>query len=268
MSQSHDLHHSLLRPFIIHTLRAAGFHTTKPSVLETLTNLAERHLLLLASTTLLHAQNGHNTSEPTISDVRMAMRDAGVLVPFDEAGEEEWQERSRRPMKEVQGEGSAGEARARAEAKRREERDLRDVREFVGWFEGPVYAEIQRIAGLAPEPGNTAVGVGGGRVVADDFVVSLKRKIGKVGDDGRFAGTVLGRMGEEKAVVIEGGPVQSLREWRPPVREGMRASEVKKTRVEDTIELPTEEPVDMSIESISDKTLDNDATAMDTKTSV
>ncbi|KAK6440713.1 hypothetical protein LTR95_003072 [Oleoguttula sp. CCFEE 5521] len=250
MSQSHDLHHSLLRPFIIHTLRAAGFHTTKPSVLETLTNLAERHLLLLASTTLLHAQNAHNTSEPTIADVRMAMRDAGVLVPFDEAGEEEWRERSRRPLKEAQGEENAGEARARAEAKRREERDLRD-----------------RIAGLAPETGTTAVGVGGGRVVADDFVVSLKRKIGKVGEDGRFAGTVLGRMGEEKAVLIEGGPVQSLREWRPPVQEGMKAIEVKKLRLEDTAVMQTEEPADVSVESISDKTLDNDDTAMDMKTS-
>nr|OQO20024.1 hypothetical protein B0A51_13844 [Rachicladosporium sp. CCFEE 5018] len=268
MSQSHDLHHSLLRPFIIHSLRAAGFHTTKFSVLETLTNLAERHLLLLASTTLLHAQNAHNTSEPTIADVRMAMRDAGVLVPFDEAGEEEWRERSRRPMKEVQGDGSAGEARARAEAKRREERDLRDVRELVAWFEGPVHAEIQRISGLTAETGATAVGVGGGRVVADDFVVSLKRKIGKVGEDGRFAGTVLGRTGEEKAIVIEGGPVQSLREWRPQVQEGLKAVEGKRMRVEDTAAMQTQELADVSIESISDKTLDNDDTAMSVEPTV
>ncbi|EMC93283.1 hypothetical protein BAUCODRAFT_235095 [Baudoinia panamericana UAMH 10762] len=139
MSQSHDLHRALLRPSIIHILRAAGFHSTRPSVLDTLTNIAERYLLLLATTTARHAANSHN--------------DAGM-----------------------------------------EEEDLADVRVFEEWFDGAQHAEMRRVAGMVPDAGAAgtapAVGVGGGVVVAEDFLV-----------------------------VVEGGPVQRVRDWRPRLEE-------------------------------------------------
>lgn len=219
MSQPYDLHRALLRPAIIHILRAAGFHSTKPSVLDTLVNLAERYLMLLASTTATQARSSHNDPVPTITDIRMALAECGAISPVAGAAEEDWRERMRRPLSEIEKPENGGRARAQAEKRRREDEDLRDVREFARWFDSPQHAEMRRIAGLMPDAGTTAiVGVGGGVVQAEDFLTVLKRKHGKVGEDTRFQGTALGREGEDRAVVIEGGPVGSLRDWRPPVQ--------------------------------------------------
>ncbi|KAF2480475.1 hypothetical protein BDY17DRAFT_284329 [Neohortaea acidophila] len=202
-SQSRDLHRALLRPFIIHTLRAVGFHGTKPSVLDTLVNLAERHLLLLADTTAKLALNSHNDHIPTLNDVRQAMAECGVLVPLNTSAEETWDETLRRP---------------------REEEDVEDVRQFLRWFDGAQHAEIKRVAGMVPEAGAGAVGVGGGVVKEEDFLERLKKrgyKGGTIGgnEDARLVGTVLGREAESKGVVVEGGPVQDLREWRPKAQD-------------------------------------------------
>ncbi|KAK5127063.1 hypothetical protein LTR85_008422 [Meristemomyces frigidus] len=228
MSQAHDLHRALLRPAIIHTLRAAGFHSTKPSVLDTLTNIAERYLLLLASTTAQHAYNTHNEPTPTVTDVRLALTDCGVLIPAEGAAEEEWREIMRMPVVEMgvrAGEGKAAEKRMAAEKRKRGEEDVRDVTEFKRWFDGGQHAELRRVAGRVPDHSATgalpAVGVGGGVVHAEDFLAVLKKKYGKGGgvEDSRLQGTVLGREGEDKEVVVEGGPVGRIRDWRPRVEE-------------------------------------------------
>lgn len=221
-TQAYDLHRALLRPAIVHILRAAGFHSTKPSVLDTVTNLAERYLTLLASTTAAHARSSHNDPVPTITDVRMALADCGALSPLSGAAEEDWRERMRRPMAEIEAPVNGGMTRAQAERKRREEEDLKDVRDFVRWFESPQHAEMRRVAGLTPDASaagaaaGPAIGVGGGVMQAEDYLQVLKSKQGKSTVEMRYQGTALGEAGEDRAVVIEGGPVGSLRDWRPP----------------------------------------------------
>ncbi|PPJ53563.1 hypothetical protein CBER1_00356 [Cercospora berteroae] len=219
MSQSHDLHRALLRPVILHTLRAAGFHSTKPSVLDTLTNLAERHLVLLASTTAQHALSSHNDPVPTLTDVRMALSECGVLVPLDGAAEEAWKERMRVPLAEMAQIPKGGEKRVAAEKRKRDEEDTRDVKEFTKWYDSSQYREIKRVAGLEKDlsvPGAAPlIGVGGSVVKEDDFFTALKKKHSKSGDDSRLQGTVLGRTADEKEIVIEGGPYQHIRDWRP-----------------------------------------------------
>ena len=101
-TQTYDLHRALLRPAIVHMLRAAGFHSTKPSVLDTVTNLAERYIMLLASSTATHARSSHNDPIPTITDLRMALAECGALSPLSGAAEEDWRERMRRPMIEIE----------------------------------------------------------------------------------------------------------------------------------------------------------------------
>lgn len=224
MSQAHDLHRALLRPAIIHTLRAAGFHSTRPSVLDTLTTITERFLLLLASTTAQHAYNIHNDPIPTITDVRLALTDCGVLIPAEGAAEEEWREIMRMPIEEMgRSVEKGGQSRMVAEKRKREEEDLRDVSEFKRWFDGSQHAEIRRVAGMVPEQSATgalpAVGVGGGVVQAEDFLTVLKKRHGKVGDDSRLQGTILGLQGDDMEVVVEGGPVQRLGDWRPKLEE-------------------------------------------------
>lgn len=231
MSQSHDLHRALLRPAILHTLRAAGFHSTKPSVLDTLLNLAERHLVLLASTTAQHAVSSHNDPVPTISDVRMALSDCGVLIPLEGAAEEAWKERMRIPLAEMADVPKAGKQRMIAEKRKRDDEDTEDVREFARWYDSSQYREIKRVAGLEKDLNVLGavplIGVGGSVVKEDDFFTALKKKHSKSGDDSRLQGTVLGRPADERDVVIEGGPVQRLRDWRPRLEKSAQAQGVK-----------------------------------------
>jgi transcription initiation factor TFIID subunit 3 len=231
MSQAHDLHRALLRPAILHTLRAVGFHSTKPSVLDTLVNLAERHLVLLASTTAQHAISSHNDPVPTISDVRMALSDCGVLIPLEGAAEEAWKERMRIPLAEMADVPKAGKQRAMVEKRKRDDEDTEDVREFTRWYDSSQYREIKRVAGLEKDlnvPGGVPViGVGGSVVKEDDFFTALKKKHSKSGDDSRLQGTVLGRPADERDVVIEGGPVQRLRDWRPKLEKSAQPQGVR-----------------------------------------
>ncbi|SMQ46624.1 unnamed protein product [Zymoseptoria tritici ST99CH_1A5] len=219
MSQAHDLHRALLRPAIIHTLRAAGFHSTKPSVLDTLVNLAERHLLLLASTTAQHAWSSHNDPVPTITDLRMALSDCGVLIPYSDPSEEAWKERMRKPLSEVADVPSGGAARKVAEKRKRDDEDTKDVREFTRWYDSPQYREIKRVAGIIPDDSIARMGVGGQMMQGDDFFTALKKKLSKAADDTRLQGTALGRPNEFKEVVVEGGPVQHVRDWKPKLEE-------------------------------------------------
>lgn len=153
----------------------------------------------------------------------MAMQDCGALVPLEGGGEEEWEETMRRGVAEYAG-MDGGEERARRVGKEREEADLKAVRQFVRWFDGKEWAEIRRVAGMVADSattapaGNVAVGVGGGVIREEDFLEKLKKRYHRAGggEDARLAGTVLGkRDAEGRGIVIEGGPVQHLKEWRP-----------------------------------------------------
>lgn len=248
MSQSHDLHRALLRPAIIHILRAAGFHSTKPSVLDTIVDMAERHLLLLASSTAQHAWSSHNDPVPTVSDARMALSDCGVLIPLIGASEEAWKERMRKPLTEMAQVPKGGKQRVQAEKRKRDDEDTRDVREFTKWYDSAQYREIKRVAGLEKDLSAVGaapvIGVGGSVVKEDDFFTALKKKHSKTGDDSRLVGTVLGRPAEDKEVILEGGPVERIQDWRPaqqqPVAQTARIEEgVTNGGAKDLMELVT-----------------------------
>ncbi|KAI5283058.1 hypothetical protein KEM54_002456, partial [Ascosphaera aggregata] len=79
---SPSLYHTLLRPPIIQILRAAGFHAARPTVVDTLTDLAARYLLLLASSTAAHIDLSHpETPRPTLPDILYSLREAGAFRP-------------------------------------------------------------------------------------------------------------------------------------------------------------------------------------------
>lgn len=122
---THALYTSLLRPPILHILRAAGFHATRPAVLDTLVDLTIRYLMLLASSTVSHAYSNHNDACADVTDVRMALQDVGALVPQVSATEEQWNG----------------------------EEDMRGVQAFLEWMTGGMNKEIRRIAGLLPTEG-------------------------------------------------------------------------------------------------------------------
>lgn len=141
---SHALHTALLRPPILQILRAAGFHAARPSVLDSLVDIASRYLILLASKTASHALLSRNELSPTISDARMALQDVGALWPQVNIMEEQFQN----------------------------EEDMRGVETFIEWMKGEVNQEIRRIAGLGAAPGDV-IGIEAGR--REDFLTGLLR---------------------------------------------------------------------------------------------
>lgn len=141
-----NLHISLLRPPILHILRAAGFHSTKPSVLDALVDITARYIMLLARNTAYYTiAAGDHFPVPQVQDVRLAMQDCGVFRPQMTAADESW-------LSEEEG----GE-------------DMRGLNAFLDWVRGDANGEIMRIAGMAAGKGarstdiaaaTTATGVG------------------------------------------------------------------------------------------------------------
>jgi len=90
MTPPSTLYHSYLRPSVLQILRATGYQTTRPAVLDSLTDLAARYLAALCEKTARHA--AHNSSdenpEPSVVDVRMALQDLGAVLPERPAQEQ------------------------------------------------------------------------------------------------------------------------------------------------------------------------------------
>ena len=110
--------HALLRPSILQILRATGYHSAKPSVVDSLTDIAARYLLLLAENTALHAVHNHGQAgDCNVVDVRLALQDAGAILPERTVSEQYF----------------LGEE------------DVRGVEEFIAWFGGPKMKELMEI---------------------------------------------------------------------------------------------------------------------------
>ena len=122
---SSQLHLSLLRPAVLHILRAAGFHAARPAAAEALVDIAGRYLILVAERTAEFARTNHGDLVPTVTDVRMMLQELGALYP--EKG----------PLEE----------------QLYYDDDMRGVLNFRSWVEGEAHKEIRRIAGLLQTPG-------------------------------------------------------------------------------------------------------------------
>ncbi|EXJ88718.1 hypothetical protein A1O1_05650 [Capronia coronata CBS 617.96] len=190
---SDDLYTALLRPAVIQILRAAGFGYTRPAVIDCLTDLAARYLILLAASTAQNALTLHNTPVPTIQDVRLAMSQAGALTPQMSTVEE-----NLRDDVEVEGVMVPFE-------------DLRGVEGFVNWAQGPVNKEIRRVAGFGDDANVEEIAAG--LDDQEDYLTAMKKKHSRTGEESRFQGTILGKETEVQSVVITGGPSASLAEW-------------------------------------------------------
>ncbi|KFY70461.1 hypothetical protein V499_09152 [Pseudogymnoascus sp. VKM F-103] len=170
---SHAIHHALLRPCVLHILRAAGYHSTKPSVLDALTDIAGRYMHLLATSTANHAAADPTELGISIADVRLAMQDCAAIVP-----EKVWEDQV------FDG-----------------EEDVRGVEVFVEWARGEANREIRRVA------------LEGGEEGGGDYLMALKKKHDKGDEESRYTGTIIGHEAEPRAIPVEGGDITSLKEW-------------------------------------------------------
>ncbi|KAI5377451.1 hypothetical protein J4E82_003903 [Alternaria postmessia] len=237
MSQN-DLFLNLLRPAVLHILRATGFQHGKPSAVDTIVDFTARYLSLLAERTAYNAFSNHNDLTPDVSDVRMAMQDCALLVPTMTAGEELWKEILRKPLDEYNEETGAREN----EAARRDAKDTADVTEFIEWVKGDQNKEIRRIAGIyKPVATNPTEQLD--QEEMEDYLNTLMKKHSKTGVESRFQGTVLGVPAEPKTIKIEGGGAESIEEWNRRTRErAAKAAESKRESRETTNHVETREP--------------------------
>lgn len=133
MPRPQAVFHALLRPAIIQILRATGFHSAKPAVVDSLTDLAARYLEIICQETARHAADNalhpdfDGSAEPSIVDVRLALQDVGAFLP-----EREWEEQDFM-----------------------EQEDTRGVDEFIAWATGPKIEQMKRVALDEPEEGVT-----------------------------------------------------------------------------------------------------------------
>lgn len=133
MPAPHAIFHALLRPAIIQILRATGFHSAKPVVIDSLTDLAARYLEILCQETARNAADRALNEaylgdvEPSIVDVRLALQVVGAFMP-----ERDWEEQD---FTEVE--------------------DTRGVDDFLAWAKGPRTEHIKRVALDGSEEGVT-----------------------------------------------------------------------------------------------------------------
>ncbi|KAH7076514.1 hypothetical protein BKA63DRAFT_468231 [Paraphoma chrysanthemicola] len=237
MSSSDDLFFNLLRPAVLHILRASGFHYGKPSAVDTVVDLTARYLSLLAERTAYNAWSNHNDATPTVTDVRMAMQDCGLLVPTMTAGEEEWKQILRKPLDFYTAESGARDM----EERRRDAEDTADVKEFIDWVTGDQNKEIQRIAGTL-KPIITDPTMQLDQLEMEDYLNTLMKKHSKTGVESRFQGTVLGVPAEPRTVKIEGAPEDSIEAWCRKTRErAAKAAEASHDASEVTSQAGTRE---------------------------
>ncbi|KAK6372962.1 hypothetical protein LTR64_004881 [Lithohypha guttulata] len=190
-----DLHSALLRPAVMQILKAAGFNLAKPSVVDTVADLAARYLLVLASEAVQSAKYTHGDNELTIQDIRMALQKVGALRPQLSATEE-----ATRETEFVNGVLVPFE-------------DLRGVDNFIEWAHGPVCKEIRRVAGLDGGEFDNVADLAAGMDENEDYVTAIKKKHSKTAEESRFEGTMLGRDADLQPVSIAGGPIGSLSQW-------------------------------------------------------
>jgi len=173
MTTPQSLHHSLLRPCVLHILRAAGYHSTRPSVLDAFTDLAARYMYMLAESTAANAAVNHTETEITVQDVRMAMQECAVLAPERTLEDQEFDD----------------------------EEDTRGVEAFLAWVTGKANQEIRRVA------------LEGSDGLQEDYLAVLKKKHGATDEDSRYSGTILGKAAKPRTVKVEGGDISSVKEW-------------------------------------------------------
>lgn len=151
-----DLHSALLRPAVLQVLKAMGFSIARPAVVDTLTDLTARYLLLLAAETAKTAMNNHDNNVPTIQDVRLALDKVGALRPQMKPTEE-----AAKKWEYVDGDLVPFE-------------DLRGIRNFVKWAEGPIHKEIRRVGGLDGGESDNVADLAAGMEENEDYVTGKR----------------------------------------------------------------------------------------------
>lgn len=221
-----DLHTALLKPAVIQVLKASGFGQARPGVLDALTDLTARYLLLLASETVQNAMITHGDAQPTVQDVRVALDKVGALQPQMRANEE-----AARPNEYVDGISVPFE-------------DLRGVQNLIEWIRSPTNQNIRRVGGLVSGETDNVADLAAGMDENEDYVTAVKKKHSKTAEESRYQGTMLGKDSDLQPVTIAGGSYNSLSQWRASRHRAVEQSTQNASTPSSTISSALSTPID------------------------
>lgn len=192
MTPTPTLYHALLRPCILQTLRATGYHSIRPSTLDAFTDLAARYLFAVCRATALHAVDNYNEGRdpdsddeegddipgpPPVSivDVRMALEEVGAfgvverfIEPDEPNGQPAQQSQNGNSATADGSRDAAGDVRGRYNP----DDDTRGVDEFVAWFAGAKCRAIRDMVTAGFGDGVVPAGnaVSEGEVASGDYL--------------------------------------------------------------------------------------------------
>ncbi|KAJ2905361.1 hypothetical protein MKZ38_005660 [Zalerion maritima] len=175
MTPPASVFHSLLRPCVIQILRASGYHATKPTVIDFLTELTSKYLFMLCESTAQHASTHSPDASPNIVDILDAFEDCAFIPP--------------RPLPSLEnGQDDS------------QDLDLSGFDDLLTWLNDPKYSEIRRIASDGEDD-------------FTDYLSALKKRHSKTNEEARYQGTLLGKPNNHGDVVVEGWEFPTLQAW-------------------------------------------------------
>lgn len=147
-------------------LRAAGIDRSRPSTLDTLTDILIRYLHLLGAQSMFFALAA-GRSEADIRDVRLAMEDLGVIAK----GRLVSNKRARRIMQPLDSDYEVDENDSDPDGDDEDDKSTETLERLLNWFKGPQAAECRRVAGASStEILNGFTGLSGEQSLRPSFI--------------------------------------------------------------------------------------------------
>jgi transcription initiation factor TFIID subunit 3 len=146
-------------------LRAAGIDRTRPSTLDTLTDILIRYLYLLGTQSMSFALIAGRT-DPDIRDIRLAMEEVGIIAK----GRLVSRKRLRRLVQQRAGEYEVDEEDKDPDGEDEDDDSTETLERLLKWFKGPQAAECRRVAGVSSGPSSGVSGLSGEQNQMPTFV--------------------------------------------------------------------------------------------------
>jgi transcription initiation factor TFIID subunit 3 len=156
---------NLARISAAQVLRAAGIDRTRPSTLDTLTDILIRYLHLLGTQSMSYALIAGRTESDT-RDIRLAMEEIGLIAK----GRLVSRKRLRRIIRERAGDYEIDEEDTDPDGEDEDDESTETLERLLSWFKGPQAAECRRVAGVSSGMSNGINGLSGEQSQKPTFV--------------------------------------------------------------------------------------------------
>jgi transcription initiation factor TFIID subunit 3 len=155
----HPFYFSLARISAAQILRAAGIDRTRPSTLDTVTDILIRYLHLLGTQSMSYALHAGHT-ECNVRDIRLAMEEIGVIAKSRLVSKN----RIRRIVRQRRGEDmddDMEEEDSDPDGEDEDDESTESMERLLNWFRGAQAAETRRVAGASSGMMNGVSGLSG-----------------------------------------------------------------------------------------------------------